>query len=830
MFDETKIKAKEEELNQKKQDLEKTKTDIDNKQNELNTAEHENVDNQAKLIEELNAEIKALKENAKDYENQIRSLNAELTTLRANFDNNKPSTEQQTGQQTEQQTQQQAEQQTEQQTEQNNIQQNTLSTNTETTQLQMDIYTPKWYIAVLNKLLEEIEDTKIGISKKWLPKSGKETMKLAKTKLKQYKDKIEDKKSKLEKAIKKWSTPQIYETDIQQVMNLKSDIDKVRKSVSLWQRWELSNLWSFLYNSPEIAKKSNKQQAKNLEFNQDFQEELKQWAILNIFNWNIQKANEFFRRIAEWEYTQAEYQLYIKHSAILNPCCRKYGINIPVDPRLQSNWWIIETTQWNPKSSVDYRNVDRWEAFQQWWLAWIVDKALSNCNNLTPWQRNTWKSIAVLWGYAAGIFGLFKFFTNKKMWFWSKAWITAAAILWSEIATWENPISLFQKLMTWGFSKDELESRFWNAFWDAVSWIWNSWIECSNTLAPAMYSMMIFNPTTTVWEIRTMTSSFKEPNVWKEFREEAIRKLKGKYWIKSAESFSATFSENFDEQKRKNRLASFWVTDSTKNDTNIYEVANNASMNELVIESFRSKYWVKETDNEVKKKEFQKYINDLKTNNQALDITVLEGHKDDWFKDDSEATYTERDVDINFKESLNNQIDNLSLDDQKKSELKKAIKIFYDERAIKSKPNLDNFNLKIENWLLILTSHDWYETKINLNKKELDWFWENLTFTNLSNLLNAADLTNKILASQKWKIAVDYPPFQYKMWTWIYFNNAKGVRNDLISFNWSWADTRVLSTWPWWASKKIEEIDDHLWDYAAYLSMRRKEINMPTSP
>jgi hypothetical protein len=253
-------------------------------------------------------------------------------------------------------------------------------------------------------------------------------------------------------------------------------------------------------------------------------------------------------------------------------------------------------------------------------------------------------------------------------------------------------------------------------------------------------------------------------------------------------------------------------------------------MNELVIESFKSKYWVKETDNEVKKKEFQKYINDLKTNNQALDISVLESHKDDWFKDDSEATYTERDVDIQFKESLNNQIDNLSLDDQKKSDLKKAIKIFYDERAIKSKPNLDNFNLKTENWFLVLTSHGWYETKINLSSKELDWFWKNHTFTNLSDLLNAADLTNKILASQKWKIAVDYPPFQYKMWTWIYFNNAKGVRNDLISFNWSWADTRVLSTWPWWASKKIEEIDDYLWDYAAYLSMRRKEINMPTSP
>jgi hypothetical protein len=51
--------------------------------------------------------------------------------------------------------------------------------------------------------LQEIKDTKNGISKKKLPKSGQKTMELSKTKLKQYEDKIKDKKSKLERSIKK---------------------------------------------------------------------------------------------------------------------------------------------------------------------------------------------------------------------------------------------------------------------------------------------------------------------------------------------------------------------------------------------------------------------------------------------------------------------------------------------------------------------------------------------------------------------------------------------------------------------------------------------------
>jgi hypothetical protein len=39
----------------------------------------------------------------------------------------------------------------------------------------------------------------------------------------------------------------------------------------MWQRWEYASISSYLYNSPEIARKSNEYQADNLEFNQKLQ-------------------------------------------------------------------------------------------------------------------------------------------------------------------------------------------------------------------------------------------------------------------------------------------------------------------------------------------------------------------------------------------------------------------------------------------------------------------------------------------------------------------------------------------------------------------------------
>ena len=281
---------------------------------------------------------------------------------------------------------------------------------------------------------------------------------------------------------------------------------------------------------------------------------------------------------------------------------------------------------------------------------------------MTPWQRNTRKSIAVLWGFAAWIFWLYKFYTSKKMSFWWKAWITGAAILWSQIFTWEWPISLFNKFMTWWLSKNKMEAKFGNAFWDAVNWVWNSWIEAANTIAPAMYSMMIFNPSMTVWELNTQTRLFKDnPEAWKAFRQEAISKLKNKYWDNSIQHFSATFTDDFDEEKWNARLASFWVTDSTVTTTKIYELANNASMNEIILEKFLSDYNLKITTDSIKKAELDSYIRSKNEKNESIDLDELKAHSNDRFTKENhwnpQQPFKDNTPDINPEIQIENKID-----------------------------------------------------------------------------------------------------------------------------------------------------------------------------
>ena len=694
-----------------------------------------------------------------------------------------------------------------------------------------DLHTLVWFLSAIDKLLQEIDDIQNWISKRWQTEAWKETMKIAKTKLKQYKKELKTKK----KALLKQKSVEIYNEDINNLRSLKWEVEKVKKSLfTKWQRWELWTEGSFSYRSPEIARKSNIQQEKLNEFEKYMKEEVKQWAILNIFNWHEENAINFYRKIAEWHYTQAEYNKYTQNAWVLNPSFQRCGINVPIltPEQLTSSWQVINTGQPQLQQRVqentpsNYDNLDRWEAFQKWWLAWLFDKGLSSCSNMTPWQRNAWKSIGVLSGYAIWIYWLYKFFTTKKINIWWKAWLTAAAILGSQIATWEWPLSLFNKLMTWWFTKEYFENKFWNAFWNAVSSVGNSWIESASTIAPAMYSMMIFNSNTKVWDIHSMTNNFKaDPNTWRTFRWEAITKLKGKYGDNSIQHFSATFNDNFDEKKWKEWLSSIGITDSTADNKLIYELANNATMNEIIIEKFRTEHWVKETSDSLKKKEFREYVDNLKKTNQAINITTLEAHPER-FEIDKDATYTERPEDIQFKEKLTTQVDSLSINEHKKSELKSAVQNFYDKRTIDTKPRLNDFYLSAENGIVVVNSYSWQKAKINIETWELVWFWNWIRFSDLSELLDIADLSNKILDSQKWKVAKDMPPFQYKIERkWICFNDATSIRQDIITRNNSWMDTRVLSTWRWWATSKIDTLYNHPWEYADYLSKRWIETN-----
>jgi hypothetical protein len=96
----------------------------------------------------------------------------------------------------------------------------------------------------------------------------------------------------------------------------------------------------------------------------------------------------------------------------------------------------------------------------------------------------------------------------------------------------------------------------------------------------------------------------------------------------------------------------------------------------------------------------------MNDSNQAIDISILESHKSDRFKEDNEATFTDRPEDLQNKEKLNNQVDQLSIDEQTKTELKREIQLFYDERPIKNKPNVNDLSLEMDNNLLVLKSHN----------------------------------------------------------------------------------------------------------------------------
>ena len=683
-----------------------------------------------------------------------------------------------------------------------------------------DVYTLVWFLSISDRLLQEIKETKDWISKKWLSKAWKKTMDDAKKKLWQYEKQL---KWKIE-GLKKMNKSKISDSDVDHLKFLWEGVNQVRKDIWLWQWGEFSSTASFLYNSPENAKEANKRQMNSIEFNQKLQEEVKKWAILNIFGWNVKAATDFYRRIAQWQYTQADYELFRTNGAILTPSFQSCGIAVPMWP-IQTNLWWKEYTSWS--SGIDYKNMTLWESFQSGWLAWVVDKALSNCKNMTPWQREMWKSLAVLWGFAAWIVWIYKFFTSKSLNKREKLWITAVTVLWSQIATWEWPISLYTKLMTWGFTKEYMQSKFWwGVFWDAVNWVWNSWIDAAQTIVPSMYFMMIFNDKTTVWDIRNLTTTFKtDRNAWIKFRQDSINKLKtGGYGNACIERFSATFSDNFDEEKWKEWLVSMWITDSTDAKKMVCELANNSAFNEVALTKFKSDNWLKETDVPVKKQEFKDYIKERKQRNQAINLSVLEAHKNDWFKVDDKLSYTERGEDKQNKEKLVNQVNLLSIDLEKKEQLKQAVQMFYDERTINNKPNLNDFSLRIEADSLVVKSHGWTETKINLNNNSIKWFWARnwngyeIGFSSLSDLLNVADLTNDILSRQKWQTIVNFPPFQYKIARkWICFNDA-----DTLSFN---MDTRILSTGWGWATSKVGTLYEHPEEYAQYLSNRWIEDN-----
>ena len=627
-----------------------------------------------------------------------------------------------------------------------------------------DIHTLVWFLSVVDKLLEEIEDTKKWISKRWLSKAWKKTMEEAKNKLKQYEKQLKGKKKALLKQNKSGRV-EIYENDIAHLRGLRQQLNLTRKEIWMWQRWEYASISSYLYNSPEIARKSNEYQADNLEFNQKLQKELKKWAVLRIFNWNVEEANNFYRRIAQWEYNEVDYQLYVTNSSVLAPSFQRCGIIIPNGPR-----WVVwyRTIQWNERipstvrRSVDYGNMDWGDTFKQWWVSWVFDKLLSNCNNLTPWQRETWKSLWVLACVAWSIYWLYKFYTNKKMWFWAKAGITAGTIFGTEVLLWETPLSLFNKFMTWWLSLEEMKNRFGNA----ISGIGNSGSEASENTVPAMQSMMIFNSETTSRNIQQMTQTFKDDNKnRKAFYNQSCSKIKSEYWEDAMENFQETFSDEFDEDKWKIWLASFWITWKTDDKENVYELANNAHMNKVAFEKFLADNKLEPTKNSVKKAKLDEYIRSKNEKNESIDLNILKAHLDDWFtqvpqpKDDDET--------------LNQDTHNI----ETKSNTLKPV---------------------VESWLSKLFKYFWsiYWSKINIINIKEEHIPKYATW--ITN-----DIISKIIKNNWDSVSIDMSD-----------NNIKYVYNNAVE-KLAQSQTSILNTF----NTLSKRIRNHKWDNIKYLGL-----------
>ena len=418
------------------------------------------------------------------------------------------------------------------------------------------------------------------------------------------------------------------------------------------------------------------------------------------------------------------------------------------------------------------------------------------------------------------------------MWFWSKAWITAWVIFGSQALTWEWPLSLFNKLMTGGLSMDELKNKFGNvvgglgtagaasATWAEtgdVAWSgwWVEWWEesVSESVVPAMYSMMIFNSSTKVSDISEMTTKFKDNNDNRKiFYEESCKKLEKEYGSSAAEHFQNTFSDQFDETRWNERLAWFgvvlWTTDANES---VYWLANNATMNKIILEKFKADNWLKENGNE----QLKAYKKTKKENNEPIDVDDLNEHMSEWFDVNVKATHTQRPEDIDNKKTLVTKVETSSLDASKKQIVKEAIQDFYDERTIGNKPDLSNFSIETDNDLLVIKSQNWNKTKIDMNTNTLKSSGVEINFPTLSEAINAADLTNYILNITKWKVPKDLPPFEYQLTKKaICFNDA--VTRSLET------DTRIKTI-----NRFMDRshIDKNASTYAKYLSERRKEIN-----
>ena len=704
-----------------------------------------------------------------------------------------------------------------------------------TTQREIELNSYEWYDKALSQLIFEIDwCLKTAKYRRWLNKSWKETLKTATEKLKQYKDIIHDKKRMLEHEYKEKNklnaknpdkaplTLSISGAEINELKNRRFERrQQIEIDIKEWQNGKSSNIAPWPNQSLEQVKKWNSVDNRHASYDSKLNEALRDSEFLHTIDNNQDRAKEFLQSIVNNSLSDSQIVFCQSHMQQLAPYFSQYGLTDQVHN-------CIQTRSWRYTQSINtYWNMDRESAYKTWWVIGVINKALiEGFPNAKPEQVSNLTNIAAAVGWIYAVYRIWKWFFSKSeikdkngevIWYsrnllWKTAGLAALYIV-PQLLVWQDWYSLIWNILSWKADFWELGYRLSNCLW----FLNNGDQETYSQIAPWVLWMSIFPQTYTVANIRSLQQTFSDQNVRKQRYSATYTRLNSSCSA-LANEFKNTFNANeYKEDERKAFLAKLWITDSTSWDTLLFNEAQRNTDKKTSLELWMKSQWKK------KNPAFEKEIDEYLKQDWEFDPEKLNPN---WFNNDPSSTYSERTEDINFKENLTNQVESLPIDSSKKSELKTAIQEFYDKRTIDTKPKLNDFYLSAENGKVVITSHSWQKTEIDIDKWELIWFWNWITFSDLSELLDVADLSNKILDSQKWKVAKDMPPFQYKIERkWICFNDATSIRQDIITRNNSWMDTRVLSTWRWWATSKINTLYNHPWEYADYLSKRWIDAN-----
>jgi len=679
-----------------------------------------------------------------------------------------------------------------------------------------------WYRDELSDLIRQIDDD-IDIAKyrQWLNKSWKETFKTAKKKLNQYKDIIKGKKKQIEHEFKvknksnkknpgKEQEVNISEAEESELKRRKEQIKQIEDDIDEWQNWKSSNIASWPNQSLEQVKAWNSRDRDQNKTDQKLNNALEEAVFLRIIDNNQDITRQFLQAIASNSLSDAQITFCQSNMAILTPYFEKSGITTQVYRCIQTRGWRYN------ESCQTYWNIDWKTAYKKWWVTgWLNNLLMKGFPNAKPEQVSSLTNIAVAaaWIYAA--YRIWKWFfgkneEGKRNLLWKGA-ILAGIYFVPELLLWENWYSLLSDILTWKANYGELKYRTSNC----LRFLHNNSPETYEQMAPGLLWMNIFPQNYTLKDVKELQSTFVDQKNWEDRYTVTYDRLNEHDSALAAEFKSTFHKDHYDENEWKIFLAKLWISDKTKEDTKIFDKAS-----ESVDKRGSLELWMK-SQGKKKASGHKKEINNYLNQDWSFDPNELQ---ESWFEDDNDATYTMREEDTENIEALENKVDDLSLDSDKKSELKTALKSFYNQRTIDSKPMPNDFSLKMENDMLILESHSWQQAKINLEKNELVWFGHK--FNNLADLLNTADLRNKILHEQKGERVVGLPAFERKKERkWICFNNANNIAKDIISRNNSWHDTRVLSTWRLWATSKIDTLYNNQGDFATYLSDRWLEDN-----